>query len=157
MNIDKKVLIQLAVQRMREELNFLEESIESEKKAMKDAPSSRQSWSDTTRSQKEDLVEALLTKRNQDYRAFVGLQQIEVGEKEKIEIGTLVKVIKNQEEIIFFITPDVRMELLFGDKNIELISKASPVAHALFRHKVGDEVEIKTPGGTQNFKISEIQ
>ena len=38
-----------------------------------------------------------------------------------------------------------------------LISNSSPVARALVGKEVGDEVEIKTPGGIMNYEILEIK
>jgi transcription elongation factor GreA len=38
-----------------------------------------------------------------------------------------------------------------------LISSMSPVARALINKEVGDEVEIKTPGGVINYEILEIK
>jgi transcription elongation factor GreA len=38
-----------------------------------------------------------------------------------------------------------------------LISNSSPVARALISKEVGDEVEIKTPGGIMNYEILEIK
>jgi len=42
------------------------------------------------------------------------------------------------------------------DQKPEYISIDSPVARALLKHQKGDEIEIKTPGGSQHFEIMSV-
>jgi transcription elongation factor GreA len=43
-----------------------------------------------------------------------------------------------------------------ADPTAGLISNESPLGHAFIGHKVGDEVEVTTPGGIQTFKIISV-
>jgi transcription elongation factor GreA len=43
-----------------------------------------------------------------------------------------------------------------ADPTEGLISNESPLGHAFIGHKVGDEVEVTTPGGIQTFKIISV-
>lgn len=44
-----------------------------------------------------------------------------------------------------------------ADPTEGFISNESPLGHAFIGHKVGDEVEVTTPGGVQTFKIMSVE
>ena len=72
----------------------------------------------------------------------------------KIRFGATVKLENLDSEKI--VTYKIVSEY---ESNIDdsLISAVSPVARALMGKEVGDEVEIKTPGGVINYEILEVK
>jgi len=73
---------------------------------------------------------------------------------DKIKFGATVKLedLDNGKKVSYKIVSDFEANIDDG-----LISSISPVARALINKEVGDEVEIKTPGGMINYEILEIK
>ena len=72
----------------------------------------------------------------------------------KIKFGTTVTLenLDNSKKVKYKIVSDFEANIEDG-----LISSMSPVARALLDKEVGDEVEIKTPGGLINYEILKIE
>ncbi len=72
---------------------------------------------------------------------------------DKIKFGATVKLenLDSGKEVTYKIVSEFEANIDDG-----LISSMSPVARALINKEIGDEVEIKTPGGVINYEILEI-
>ncbi len=70
-----------------------------------------------------------------------------------VNLGSKVKVkdLEFDEDILYQIVGSTE-----ADPDANLISDESPVGKALLGHRVGDEVEAETPGGSIKMKILEI-
>jgi transcription elongation factor GreA len=73
---------------------------------------------------------------------------------DKIIFGATVKLenLDNEKKVMYKLVSEFEANIDDG-----LISSTSPVARALIGKEVGDEVEIKTPGGVINYEILEIR
>lgn len=73
---------------------------------------------------------------------------------DKIKFGATVKLenLDNGKKVSYKIVSDYEANIDDG-----LISSVSPVGRALLGKEIGDEVEIKTPGGIINFEILEVK
>ena len=73
---------------------------------------------------------------------------------DKIKFGATVKLedLDNGKKVSYKIVSDYEANIDDG-----LISSISPVGRALLGKEVGDEVEIKTPGGIINYEVLEIK
>ncbi len=73
---------------------------------------------------------------------------------DKVRFGATVKLedLNNDKKVTYKIVSEFEANIDEG-----LISNSSPVARALIGKEVGDEVEIKTPGGVMNYEILEIK
>jgi transcription elongation factor GreA len=73
---------------------------------------------------------------------------------DKVRFGATVKLedLNNDKKVAYQIVSEFEANIDEG-----LISNSSPVARALVGKEVGDEVEIKTPGGIMNYEILEIK
>lgn len=73
---------------------------------------------------------------------------------DKIKFGATVKLenLDSEKKVTYKIVSEFEANIDDG-----LISSVSPVARALIGKEVGDEVEIKTPGGVINYEILEIK
>jgi transcription elongation factor GreA len=73
---------------------------------------------------------------------------------DKVRFGATVKLedLNSDKKVAYKIVSEFEANLDEG-----LISNSSPVARALIGKEVGDEVEIKTPGGIMNYEILEIK
>ncbi len=73
------------------------------------------------------------------------------------DIVTLGKTVKIQDVA----TGDTVQYTILGDGETDIdngiISYQSPLARALMKHSVGDEVEVQLPRGTKTYKILEIE
>lgn len=73
---------------------------------------------------------------------------------DKVRFGATVKLedLDSDKKVSYKIVSDYEANIDDG-----LISSISPVARALIGKEIGDEVEIKTPGGVINYEILEIK
>lgn len=73
---------------------------------------------------------------------------------EKIQFGATIKLenLDSAKTVTYKIVSDFEANIDDG-----LISSMSPVARALIGKEIGDEVEIKTPGGVINYEILEVK
>lgn len=73
---------------------------------------------------------------------------------DKIKFGATAKLenLDSGKKVTYKIVSEFEADIDEG-----LISSVSPVARALIGKEVGDEVEIKTPGGIINYEILEIK
>jgi len=157
MHINKRNLLHIAIQKLELEIASFREVVKREEGAMQDASSARDTWSDTTRSQKESLVGVLQKQYNEISKALNALKQIKIMSSEKIGIGALVELEEDKKRILYLILPGTRMKLEVDNIAVELISSASPTAQALYDHKEGETVKIKVPAGIRTLKILRVQ
>ena len=73
---------------------------------------------------------------------------------DKIKFGATVALedLDSGRKVTYKIVSDFEADIDLG-----LISGISPVARALIGKEVGDEVEVRTPGGVTNYEILEIK
>jgi transcription elongation factor GreA len=77
----------------------------------------------------------------------------EHGSKETVELGTTVTIRDTEEG-------DQESYTIVGSTEVDpghgRISLKSPIGHALMGHKIGDQVQVHTPGGAIQFEIVKI-
>jgi transcription elongation factor GreA len=87
---------------------------------------------------------------------FLRAEAIDVANisSDKIQFGATIKLenLDNSRQVSYKIVSDFEADIDQG-----LISSVSPVARALINKKVGDEVEIKTPGGVIFYEVLEVK
>lgn len=156
--INKQKVIDWAIQVLRNEILKIQSIRDSEHDALKDSPSAMQSWSDTTRSQKEDIVFEMDQQLTNKKRTLHVLESLKVEHHKKIQLGSLVKLTADKQTSYFFILPGI-----IGDKfdvdgiNIEIISPTSIVARSLMGHKINDVVHVKIPTGISVLHVDDIE
>lgn len=114
-----------------------------------------------------DLKENAEYHTAKDRQGFIEAQLADLEEKfSRVEVVNISKIVS--DKILFGAT--VKLEDLDSEKKISykivsefeanidegMISSGSPVARALIGKKIGDEVEVTTPGGIINYEILEI-
>jgi len=102
--------------------------------------------------EKQSFIEAMIV----DYEDKVARSEVIDISKlsgDKILFGAIVKLenLDNAKKVTYKIVSEYEANIDDG-----LISVTSPVARALVGKKVGDEVEINTPGGVINYEILEV-
>lgn len=153
---EKESLIQSIVEYLEAEVESSRKSIEVERKAMNNAPTARESWSDTTRSQKEGLLVGLGKGHSERLRALAAFRQISVRVNDRVQVGALLELEENGESSLCMLVPGLTMTLGFQDRTIEVVSVASPIARALLGHRARETVEVEVPKGMRSFKILSI-
>ncbi len=71
--------------------------------------------------------------------------------RETVEVGATVEVVRDGKTFKYFIVGSSEANPIEG-----FISNESPLGRLLMSHKVGDEVELKTPEGKVQYKIKSI-
>ncbi len=103
--------------------------------------------------EKQSMIEAILADL-EDKLARAEIVNISELKGDKVKFGATVKLenLDNSKIVTYKIVSDYEANIDNG-----LISSFSPVARALIDKIVGDEIEIKTPGGVSNYEIIEIK
>ena len=102
--------------------------------------------------EKQSMIEAMIA-NFEDKLARAELVDIASLSGDMVRFGATVKLenSENEKKVIYKIVSEYEADIDAG-----LISNTSPVAQALMGKKIGDEVEIKTPGGIGAYEILEI-
>jgi transcription elongation factor GreA len=72
---------------------------------------------------------------------------------DRVAFGATVKLANTEtgEEVVYRIVGEVEADLQAGS-----ISITSPIARSLIGREVGDEVKVRTPGGTRTYEVLEV-
>ncbi|MES2676840.1 MAG: transcription elongation factor GreA [Pseudomonadota bacterium] len=102
--------------------------------------------------EKQSMIEAMIA-NFEDKLARAQLVDVAALSGDIVRFGATVQLenSENQKKVIYKIVSEYEADIDAG-----LISNTSPVANALMGKEVGDEVEIKTPGGTVDYEILAI-
>ncbi len=74
------------------------------------------------------------------------------GIEDAIKVGSTIEVKSNNGTETFSIVGSAEAKPQEGK-----ISNESPLGRAFLNHKIGDEIEVKTPGGVTKYKIIKIE
>ena len=102
-------------------------------------------------------TQAFLEGKINELRAVVGRSEvldIETGPTDRVVFGRTVLLydLNTEEEVTYQLLGPYE-----SDPEKGKISVTSPLGQALIGREAGDEVRVKTPGGTQEFEIVEIR
>jgi transcription elongation factor GreA len=100
--------------------------------------------------------QSFLEGRIRDLEAKIGMADVIDPTKlkgDKVVFGATVTLadVETDDEVSYTIVGDDESDVKQG-----MISISSPVARALIRHEVGDEVRVKVPGGLRTFEIVNV-
>ncbi len=156
--MDKKTLIELAKKELEKRINSIKDSLQKEMEAYQDSPDARQTWSDTSRSRIESIMNALQRQLIEEQKNLELFNLIDEKPTESLEMGSLAKVNNQEEECLYLLVPrgGEKIEITKPKINVYLVSTDSPIGQALSGHKAGEMVEVKTPGGIKKLEIKEI-
>jgi len=102
--------------------------------------------------EKQGLLEANIAKLEDILSRSEGVD-VDKLSGDTVKFGATVKI-KDQDserKVTYTIISEYESDIDNG-----MISIESPIARALLNKKVGDEVEIQTPGGTKDYEILEV-
>ncbi len=102
--------------------------------------------------EKQSMIEAMIANL-EDKMVRAELVDVPSLSGDVVRFGATVKLenSENNKKVLYKIVSEYE-----ADIDIGLISNTSPVAKALMGKRVGDEVEIQTPGGVVDYEILEI-
>lgn len=102
--------------------------------------------------EKQSMIEAMIANL-EDKMVRAELVDVPSLSGDLVRFGATVKLenSENNKKVLYKIVSEYE-----ADIDIGLISNTSPVAKALMGKRVGDEVEIQTPGGVVDYEILEI-
>lgn len=155
----KRELLKLAIQHFEKEAETLKQSAEEARQGAINAPGRMQSRYDTRKEELSALHGSLQEKYIEMQSAISLIKGIDVRKIDTIRSGAIVKVDDQTQNrpYTYFVIPRGGGEIVrLGDEEISLITFASPLGKALFRHRAGDTVKFVTPEGIRMLKILEV-
>lgn len=156
--MDKKTLIELAKRELEKRINSIKDSLQKEMEAYKESPDARQTWSDTSRSRIESVMNALQRQLIEEQKNLELFNLIDEKPTEAIGMGSLAKVISQEEEYFYLFAPrgGEKIEIAKPKINVLLVSIDSPIGQALSGHKAGEIIGVKIPDGIKKLEIKEV-
>ncbi len=156
--MDKKTLIGLAKRELEKRIDSIKDSLQKEMEAYKESPDARQTWSDTSRSRIESVMNALQKQLIEEQKNLELFNLIDEKPTESIGMGSLAKVSSKEEKCFYLFAPrgGGKIEITKPKINVFLVSINSPIGQALSGHKARETVEVKTPGSIRKFEIEKI-
>jgi len=156
--MDKKTLINLAKKELGKRINSIKDSLQKEMEAYRESPDARQTWSDTSRSRIESIMNALQRQLIEEQKNLDLFNLVNEKTTETFEMGSLAKVNNQGDKCFYLLAPRGGEKIEIKEQKIDvyLISVDSPIGQALSGHKAGEMVEVKTPRGVKRFEIEEI-
>jgi len=156
--LNKKKLVARVIEGLEAEIENIQNVIETEHKALKDAPHAMQSWSDTTRSQKENLIFGLNNQLLVKKAILETLHSLNIVPHNTIQVGSFITLLDKEDTIYYFIIPGNTGEQFEIDGiEIKIISPASVVSRSLHGHELGDIVNVEVPAGVRKLKILAVE
>ncbi len=147
--------------KIQENINELEIQISKQMEFYRTLPSAMQSWSDTGRSETENIIKELQKKL--ELQKYL-LEEIVCDNEKKlssnvIDLHSLVNVINNEtgKESWYLISSVSGCEIEIDSKKITLVSCSSPIGKSLMGCKKNDCVTVSTPQKTFTLKILEVK
>lgn len=144
--MDKVEIIKKLKNVLLKERETLDAAINKEKKVRDRAPTNRSSWSDTTRTQTQELITAYKA-RVENLEKLITLipEENDIKKQNKVNMWSLVIINLNNNKIKVIIVPEG-----CGGKEIEgvkLISGESPLGKKLIGKKTGDNFKLNNQEG----------
>lgn len=156
--MDKKTLIDLAKKELEKRINSIKDSLQKEMEVYQDSPDARQTWSDTSRSRIESVMNALQRQLIEEQKNLELFNLVNENPTESFEMGSLAKVNSQGEECFYLLVPrgGEKIEITKPKINVYLVSADSPIGQALSGHKAGEIVGVKIPDGIKKLEIKEV-
>ena len=156
--LDKQKITSQVIKKLAKEMDLLELAFQRAKKDFIEAPSAKESWSDTTKSQKENLMVDFAKRLQEKKDVLKQLKKMDFPSGQKITDGSLIEVLEGRKRLLYFIVPGGGGDSLsIAGFDIQLISPLSPIARALCGHQAGDVVEVKLPAGVLKLRVVSVK
>ncbi len=145
--IKKTKILETYIENQRNKIEKLKESFEGTKKRVIEAPTSRQSWSDTTRFQEGNLAFGLHKQIIEAELALDKLQKLKLNANNCISVGAffVLRDVNNKEISNYFLTYEEcgGDNLNIENQEIMVISVTAPLSKMLINKKKGDSINFK--------------
>jgi transcription elongation GreA/GreB family factor len=154
----KKKIIDEVIISLLVDISDIEKSIAIQHGLLQDSPNAMQSWSDTTRSQKEELISGLNKQLNEKNVILSFLRNFKIETNDTIKSGSLIEIQENDDSSLYFVIPGSKSnKISFKDKEVTIISPGSLIAKSLYSRKKDEEVQVKVPAGIRKLKIIKVE
>lgn len=156
--MDKKKVIESAIAALERELREVSDNIQHLHATANNAPSPMESWSDSTRRERQSMALDMETARAALQNTILFLQNRNIGEVMKAaENGSLIKVQEGNTSQLYFLVPFGGGKIIDADGiACMVISSESKIGSSLIGKKAHDVVSVVLPGGARTMSIESI-
>ncbi len=160
-DVDKALLIEAAVARLREEAEALRESARQTREGAIHEESRAENDKDTRGLEASYLARGQAARVEETEGAVTKLSYLELrsfGPDDPIALSALVTTEVDGAERRYFLVPDGGgQRLKVGGVEVQLLTPVSPVGRALIGKRAGDSFELKLAGGLREYEIVEVR
>lgn len=143
---EKIKVMEACIRAQEKRIEDLQQSLKNTQQSAREAPTSRQSWSDTTRFQLGNLTLGIQKSLEEAKLALSQLKTVDAGTKDTIFVGALfiLKNIDTGELNRYFLIPKGGGDLLdIEGKKIRIISVTAPLIKAVIKKREGYQISFR--------------
>lgn len=159
-DVDKAVLIEAAIARLREETEALRESARQTREGAIHEESRAENDKDTRGLEASYLARGQAARVEETEDAVTRLSYLELrsfGPDDPIALSALVTAEVDGAERRYFLVPDAGgQRVAAGGVEVQLLTPSSPVGRALIGKSVGDSFELTVAGTVRDYEILEV-
>ena len=159
--MNKVYLLQEVITHLLAQSESIKESSEKARKASVEAPSAKESRSDTTRAEMSWLSQRLASSSAKIRKQVESLQKADISPADCVREGSLVKlrdkrVIASEAYFILPVGSGIKIASEEGEK-IVVVTPDSPIGAALMGRRQGDDCDIQIPSGIREVVIESVE
>ncbi len=155
--IDKKVILEKLIENLQHELSEVEEAAKSTRDlATQDDLKSEGKYD--TRAIEASYLASAQQKRVEEIKTDIQmLEEIEIQNSSKIQMGSLAQISYNGNERYYFLTSTSGGTMLTVDgETILVISVFSPLGNGALGLKAGESFEVETPKELRTYQVLKV-
>lgn len=159
--MNKEHVLQEVINHLLAQSETIEESAEKAREASIEAPSARQSRSDTTKAEMSWLSEGLTSSSAKIRKQVESLQKVDISPADYVREGSLARlrdkrVIAPETYFILPVGSGIKVESKEGER-VVVVTPDSPIGAALMGRKQGDVCNIQIPSGIREVVIELVE
>ncbi len=84
------------------------------------------------------------------------LEKLDISEKKKVSVGSLVRFDQDGKERLVFVTPGTSIKLSAQERTFQALSVDSPLIKEAIGLEVGEGFSLETPQGDMDYEVLEV-
>lgn len=158
---DKIILTQEGYEKLKQELEHLETVGRAQSAERIRRARAQGDLSENFEYHEAKRAQAMLEGRIRELKRILEIAEVVdhlPGEDGVVTVGSVVTVedLEHGEEWTFRVVDTASAAVFGADEEVEHVSAASPIGQAIVGKKVGDVVQVETPGGTVDYEILSV-
>ena len=156
--MDKNFVVRKTIELLEQDLQSVETNIQNLHATANNAPSPMESWSDSTRRERQSMASDMENTKNALHQAILLLKNLDASLKlNTIQPGALVTINDGGKESLYLVVPFGGGKTIMNeDISVKTITVDSKIGAALMGKKQGDKTVIALSAGEKSISILNV-